>query len=171
MNTPTHVISGIWLAQFLSNHVPASFPIRKLLLAVTCLVAGAFLHLVLDVMPHYNWIVYLHGYENLPHHWLFCEAIVALIVFIPAIYFTRRIWPIALIGAFGALYPDIEKVASCDFNMPERFVIFRHHSLHLSSNDYGIRHDALITGELALIGIFFFAAWRASANARVAPVS
>lgn len=79
---------------------------------------------------------------------------------LPAIYFTRRIWPYAIAGVIGGLYPDIEKVASVDFHLPERFVIFRWHSMQLSAHHAGLPRSVLITAEVVLITVLLLGTWR-----------
>lgn len=127
-----------------------------------CLGVGIASHVLLDLVPHYAWIVYLPGYEHVPFHWLIREGMVAAIVALPALFFARRFWPYALAGMVGSVYPDIEKVASVDFNLPETFILFRWHSTQLSCHDGGLPHWALITAELLLNVGLLLLIWRNS---------
>lgn len=151
MNTPTHIVSGIWLAQIILHRWPAESSSRRIALGLACIAGGAVLHLAFDLLPHFAWIVYLPGFENLPFHWLIREGLATLIVAVPCLFFARANWPYVVLGMLGAIYPDVEKVAAVDFCIPDRFIMFRGHSLQLSSHDGGISHGLLILGELGLI--------------------
>lgn len=137
---------------------------RRFLPWLVCFGTGIASHLLLDLLPHYAWIVYLPGYEHLPFHWLIREGIVAGIVALPALYFTRRMWPYAIAGMIGGLYPDIEKVAYGDLNLPRAFVAFPWHSTQLSSRDGGFPHGALACAEVLLLLLTLAAVWKLSAT-------
>lgn len=111
------------------------------------------LHLALDFLPHFAWIVYLPGFENLPFHWLIKEGLLAAVMAIPCLFFARANWPYAILGMLGAIYPDVEKVAAVDLHIPQSWIIFKGHSLQLSSNDGGLPHGILIAVELGLIAL------------------
>ena len=162
MNTPTHVISGIWFAQEWFAWQRPDTRNQKLIAASACIFVTPVLHLLLDEIPHYNWIVYLHGFERFHHHWLIREFVATIPVAIVGLCFARRIWPWCLLAAFGAMYPDIEKVAAFDFGMPKDLVLFRQHSIHLSTKDYGWPHWLLIAIESCLIFLFVWRTWRVS---------
>ena len=165
MNTPTHIVSGICLAQIICCRWGTGSALRRGLTGFACFTVGMFLHLCLDHMPHYAWIVYLPGFEKLPFHWLMKEGLATLIVATPCMFIARKNWPYAILGVVGAIYPDMEKVAAIDFHAPERFIIFKSHSLQLSSHDGGISHGLLIATELGLIAgmmLWIYASARAS---------
>ena len=124
-----------------------------------CIVFGAASHLFLDALPHYNWIVYLHWLSGLPYHWLIRDALFGLSVTLPILYWGRDRWQLVCLTLFAAMYPDFEKVAHVDFALPERWVIFREHSLKLSTNDWGLPHALLIVFELCLIVLMLIAAY------------
>ena len=109
------------------------------------------LHLAFDLLPHFAWIVYLPGFEDLPFHWLIREGLASMIVAMPCLFFARAYWPYVVLGMLGAIYPDVEKVAAVDFRIPDRFIMLKGHSLQLSSHDGGISPGLLILGELGLI--------------------
>lgn len=114
------------------------------------------LHLALDLLPHFAWIVYLPGFEKLPFHWLIREGLLAVVVAVPCLFFIRANWPYAVLGMLGAIYPDVEKVAAVDFRITDRLIMLKDHSLQLSSHDGGLSHGLLIGGELALIGLLMW---------------
>lgn len=162
MNTPTHIICGACLAQALAQ----IFSCRKMdSPRIAAIMAGAFglgviSHLLLDMLPHYAWVVYLDWFKPLPFHWLIREAMFGLAVAIPAFILSGRLWPYAAIGMLGAIYPDVEKVLSVDFHVPDQFILFGWHSNYLSNRTLGLPIPVLIGLELVLITGFLYAMWR-----------
>ena len=116
--------------------------------------------MALDELPHYNWIVYMHWLSGLSHSWLIRDAILGLIIFVPVLYLGRDRWALTCLTAVAAMYPDLEKVAYQDFGLPERYVLFRAHSLQLSHHDYGLPHPLLIAFELAVMSACLLACWK-----------
>ena len=114
-------------------------------------VVSVMAHLALDRLPHYNWIVYLGWFRGLPYHWLVREALFALPVLAIGLYTARNHWGLLAAAVFFGLYPDLEKVAAVDFQAPRQLVLFKTHSLQLSTYDGGASHAALIALELAVI--------------------
>ena len=157
VNTPTHVAAGIWVAQMAMHRWSVTSVRQWITAGVLCFAGGLISHLALDALPHFAWVVYLPGLESLPFHWLIQEGTLALVVAIPCLYFARTIWPCSVCAILGALYPDAEKVASVDFHVPPNWIIFKQHSMQLSSNDGGLPHAVLIAAEIALIAVFMIA--------------
>lgn len=127
--------------------------------------AGAFAlgllsHLLLDLLPHYAWIVHLDWFKPLPFFWLIQEAAFGLMVAVPAFLFAGRAWPYAAFGMLGGIYPDVEKVLFFGLHLPDRYILFGWHSEYLSSRTDGLPHPLLIGLECVLIGTFLFAMWR-----------
>jgi hypothetical protein len=164
MNTPTHIVSGIWLAQVILHRWPAVPASRRVALGFACFAGGVLLHLGLDLLPHFAWIVYLPGFENVPFHWLIKEGLLAAAAAIPCLLLARAHWPYALLGMLGAILPDAEKVAAVDFQVPQRWILFKRHSLQLSGNDGGLPHAVLVGFEIALIGALLFWTYRRSGS-------
>ncbi|TFG50773.1 MAG: hypothetical protein E4H40_00585 [Candidatus Brocadiia bacterium] len=155
MNTLTHIVSGIWFAQVILHRWRAVSvsTFRRVALGFVCFAGGIALHLLLDGLPHFAWIVYLPGFERLPYHWLIKEGLLAVAVAVPCLIFARKNWPYAILGMFGSIYPDVEKVVAVDFHISARYIIFKGHSLQLSVYDGGLSHGLLIVGELGLIAV------------------
>lgn len=151
VNTPTHLAAGAMLAQFLINNRKDQSIRGRIVCGFACLMLGVASHLLLDLFPHYAWIVYLPGFEDLPFHWLIHEGVLGLLVSLPLLYFTRARWGSVTLGMVGAVYPDVEKVACVDLGMPSWMALFRWHSLTLSDRDGGLPLYVLIVAELALI--------------------
>lgn len=154
VNTPTHVIAGAFVAQtvmvYRDRHPGRLTGIGC---GVTCWWLAAFSHLALDAVPHYNWIVYLNWFHELPFHWLIRDALFALPMIGIGWYAGRDYWLILALGLFGGMYPDFEKVAYVDFHMPEQLILFRSHSLQLSGHTGDLPHGYLIAIELVLLTV------------------
>ena len=150
MNTPTHIAAGALFAQLMINWLKLRSKPSPIW-GCYCLGWGIASHLLLDLVPHYAWVVYLPGIENFPFHWLIKEAALGLLVAVPLVYITRERWGCIVLGMIGAIYPDIEKVLYLDFGIPDTLVLFGWHSTSLSSLSGTFSTDALIVIELALV--------------------
>ena len=162
MNIPTHIASGACIAYALAIKLQgrAGAAWQRGLLAVCALALGLISHLLLDLLPHYAWVVHLNWFRPLPFHWLMREAVLGLAVAIPAFVFAGRSWPYVALGMFGGIYPDVEKVLSVDFRVPDTFILFAWHSNHLSNRTAGLPKPLLIGIECVLIAGFLLAMWR-----------
>lgn len=162
MNTPTHILCGACLAQTLAQACLIGKPsrMRMVAVAVGALGVGVVSHLLLDLLPHYAWVVYLDWFKPLPFNWLMREATLGLAVAIPAFILAGRSWPYVALGMFGGIYPDVEKVLSVDFHVPDRFILFKWHSTYLSNRTAGLPKAVLIGIECLLIAGFLLAMWR-----------
>ena len=80
MNTPTHSVCGACLAQALALACATGNPNRMRITAVAvgALGVGVLSHLLLDLLPHYAWVVYLDWFKPWPFHWLMREALFGL---------------------------------------------------------------------------------------------
>ena len=123
---------------------------RQLLTALIAVLGGVLSHLLLDIAPHYAWIVYLDWFKGVPYAWLLQEALFggALAIIILAVCGKARSF--VLLGIFGAIYPDIEKVLVFDFHAPDWMVLLDRHSRYLTNNTYGWPVWALIGLEVSL---------------------
>jgi len=121
---------------------------------------GVVSHLLLDRLPHYAWVVYLDWFKPLPFHWLLGEATFGLALAIPAFIFAGRLWPYVALGMIGGIYPDVEKVLSVDFHVPDSLILFSWHSTYLSNRTAGLPKAVLIGFESLLITGFLLAMWR-----------
>ena len=161
MNTPIHIAASACLVFALARavHGPPTAPVGVGLLAMGSVALGLASHFLLDLLPHYAWVVYLDWFKPLPFHWLMREAAFGLAVAIPAFALAGRSWPYVALGMFGGIYPDIEKVLSVDFHVPDRFIFFDWHSTYLSTRTAGLPKAVLIGAECLLIAGFLLAMW------------
>jgi hypothetical protein len=120
---------------------------RRCLVALGAVVVGVISHLLLDFLPHYAWIVYLDWFNSYPYRWLIREAACGAVVAIPILMISGRMRPYVLCGMFGGLYPDIEKVLSLTFQVPDSLILFDWHSTKLSARTWGLPISILITLE------------------------
>lgn len=149
MNTPTHLAAGAMAAQLAL--VGGGNRCRRSVMLAGCFFFGVATHLLLDLVPHYAWIVYLPSFEGLPFHWLIREAVLGLAVALPLVYCLRARWGCVVLGMAGAVYPDLEKVAYVDAGLPDWAVLFRWHSMALSNRTGSLPSWALILLECVLI--------------------
>lgn len=161
MNTPTHIACGACLA-----HVIASATTRRRNNAVTtstvaaaALLLGILSHLLLDLLPHYAWIVYLDWFKPLTYDWLIREALFGIAVAVPALLWAGKAWPFVALGMAGGIYPDVEKVLAFDLHVPRQFILFDWHSTYLSSRTGGLPKPLLIIAECGLVAAFLFTMW------------
>lgn len=142
--------------------------VRTGLVVAGALLAGILSHLLLDLLPHYAWVVHLDWFKPLPFHWLLREAALGLLIAAAALAIGRRSWPYVALGMLGGIYPDVEKVLSVDFDVPGWLILFEWHSASLSSRTAGLPKPILIALEFVLIATFLLFMWRASARVRSA---
>ena len=156
MNTPTHIVSGACVALAIAhgNLMRPGTLARAAAMAMACFVAGVATHLLLDLLPHYAWVVYLDWFKPLPYHWLIREAAFGIAVAFPAFIWAGKAWPFVALGMVGGMYPDLEKVLALDFRLPAQLVLFDWHSTYLSSRTAGLPRPLLIVMECCLIAAF-----------------
>ena len=94
-------------------------------------------HVLLDLVPHYNWVANGSLFLGVRDGWYYRETVALLPVAVILLVLGRRNLLAASVGMIAALYPDLEKVAYLAFGIPDRFVLFGWHSRVLSSNQSG----------------------------------
>jgi hypothetical protein len=151
MNSPTHLIAGAVTAQVVMAAIGprASRPVQ-VAAGIGAFGLAMLSHLLLDAIPHYNWIVYVDWLHRVPFAWLLREAIFSLPVILLAVYCGRDHPVINFFGLFGGMYPDLEKVAYLDFHLPQRFVLFPWHSLRCTPFDGRHAQSTYIAQEMAI---------------------
>lgn len=155
MNVPTHIACGALIGYAVaqvrsrcSNQARRDRPAR---LFAAIFVLGVASHLLLDLIPHYAWIVDRDWFISAASHWVIRATILSLLVGLPAIWITGRAWPCAVAGILGAMYPDIEKVAYFNFGATDPLILFDWHSKHLTSNPPGVPAWVLMGAEWILV--------------------
>jgi len=126
-----------------------------------CFLLGVFSHLLLDAMPHYDWLFYITIFKPLPFWWHIPQAIMAMPVILFTWYVLRDHPVIAMISLLGGIYPDLEKLAYFDFHLPRELVIFKQHSCYLSQWTAWEREykTALIVFEVLLLPALLMSAY------------
>lgn len=162
MNTPTHIACGACLAQVVAYATTGKrdMSARVAAISVTVLLLGVGSHLLLDLLPHYAWIVYLDWFKPLPYHWLIREAVFGLAVAMPALLMSRKAWSFVFLGMAGGMYPDVEKVLAVDLHLPRQLILFDWHTTYLSSRTGGFPRPFLVVMECCLIAGCLVAMWR-----------
>lgn len=158
MDLPIHLATGalvgstvLYIEQTMS-HNPNS-PRQMVKTGVACFLLGVISHLLLDAVPHYDWLFYITIFKPLPFWWLIPQAIAAAPVVVVTWYILRDHRVIAMISLLGGIYPDLEKLAYFDFHLPRELVIFEQHSCYLSQwTPWTLEHKtALIVFEVLLL--------------------
>lgn len=162
MNTPTHIACGACLAQVVAYATTGKrdTSVRVATIAAAVLLLGVVSHLLLDLLPHYAWIVYLDWFKPAPYHWLIREAVFGLAVAVPALLMAGKTWPFVVLGMAGGLFPDVEKVLAVDLHLPRQFILFDWHSTYLSKRTGGLPRPFLVAMECCLIAACFFGMWK-----------
>jgi hypothetical protein len=167
MDLPVHLAAGACIGSAVlyvehKTHHPVS-PRRDIKIGLIVFVISVLSHLLLDAVPHYDWLFYVTIFKPLPYYWLLPQVIMALPVILLALTLTRDRPVIVVASLAGAVYPDVEKLAYLDFGLPKALVLFPHHSCSLSQwTPWELAHkDFLIILEMAvmtvcLVGVYRF---------------
>lgn len=162
MNTPTHVACGACLAHVVAYATAGHRDSVGRRVFVTAGVAslGILSHLLLDLLPHCAWVVYLDWFKPLPYHWLIREGVFGLAVAVSALLLAGKAWPFVALGMAGGMYPDVEKVLAVDLHLPESFILFDWHSTYLSNRTAGLPMPFLILLECCIAAACLLTMWK-----------
>ncbi len=164
MDLPVHIAAGALMGNAVLYidrkfpHVPTQK--RRIQTGIACFFLGVISHLVLDAVPHYDWLFYITIFKPLPYHWLIPQVIVALPVLLFVYHFMKDYRMLAVISVLGGIYPDIEKFAYFDLHFPRFLMLLRQHSCYLTPwSSWELKHETfliileiwLLTGLLAII--------------------
>ena len=145
MNTVTHVLAAGVLAETVSMYGPeceTQTSRRRAVLAAV--IGGAVSHLMLDAVPHFNWISHLNLWNWLPYHWVLRSAIWGVFAAMPMVAFASRKY-VTCSAIAGALFPDVEKVAHTEFRFwPSEMLVFKSHGMRTTSYDGGMPYPLLV---------------------------
>ena len=157
MDLPVHVAAGA-LAGNVLLYIHAKFRPRldwdaeMVKLGAAGLLYGVILHLLLDALPYYDWLFYIHIFKPLPYYWMFPQVLTTLPVLAAIFQLNRDARLVTSLSILGGVYPDIEKLAYIDWHLPKSLVLFPFHSCRLSGSAWESSHKSFLI--LWEIGIF-----------------
>ncbi|HRG98692.1 MAG TPA: hypothetical protein PLR99_20715 [Polyangiaceae bacterium] len=168
MDLFTHVLAAGLVAEGVAR-VPrerhAPLPASVALAPLTFFLASLS-HLALDRVPHFGFVPHLTSvWSDLPHAWLVRPVVGGLLAlgFLLALAEGNR--ALVLVGAAGAIYPDVEKMAHAMWGLP--FRLFDGHAAATASYSGGYDHRLLAAAEIAF-SLALAVAYRALAARRAA---
>lgn len=124
---------------------------RPALLLAGAVACGMLSHIVLDITPHYAWIVYLDFLGSEPYSGVLKELVTGSVVIVICLLLVpREHLPAVVAGIIGSAYLDAEKVAALGLGLPHQFVIFDWHSLQVAAHWTGVSSATLIAWEVAI---------------------
>jgi len=119
---------------------------------------GVLTHLLLDAFPYYDWLFRIEMFKALPYGWTIPTAFLTLPVIIAAMYLNKDARVIVELSMFGGMYPDMEKLAYFDADLPRFLVLFPFHSCQLSGSRWEFSHKyELIVMEICLFALMMYA--------------
>jgi hypothetical protein len=144
--------------------------VRKLGLLAVMAVGAVALHILMDLMPHFNWVAHaplLVG--KVRHGWYYPEALFFLPVAVVLLILGRRHFVFVFLVIGIGLYPDLEKIAHLGVGLPKRYLLFEWHSEMISSEAYGM--SRLVTGSFdgLLLVVCTIGVWRLNRGPRSEP--
>ena len=153
MDFPVHVAAAACAGQALiyaNSRINAHDRLnagQNLMLATACALAGAATHLLLDAVPHYD---FLYGAGHFWKHALpyavrkGLQAPKILIITLPTFLilwkYARQHWMLTFLALGGGLYPDVEKAAYLHSAYPRALVLFPWHSCSYSSAGWEVEY-------------------------------
>ena len=179
MDFPVHVAAAVCAGQVLIyansriNSQNTFGADQNLMFATACVVAGAATHLLLDAVPHYD---FLYGAGRLWKHVLPYAVrkglqapkilLITLPVFLILWKYARRHWMLTLLALVGGIYPDFEKAAYLHSAYPRALVLFPWHSCSYSPEGWEVAYrELLIAGEIVLyVGLLAALVWFSQRN-------
>ena len=179
MDIPLHIAAAAWtcsvtlaVAHKLPKCVLSSG--GRVALGVVCFCLGVSSHVLLDLIPHYDFVYKFFRFPGLPHPfgliWTLCKVgVVTLPVILPFLALNRDHLVIALAAIAGGVYPDFEKTLYLHGRLPDGLVISLRHSGAYSAVGWEYTHKFLITAlEIGLFGLFLLGIyWAARRRNRV----
>ncbi len=173
MDFPVHVAAAACVGQALIyarhriNSKDETTAKQDLMFATACVLAGMATHLILDAVPHYD---FLYGVGRFGRYlpYIVRKALQApkiLIITLPVFLifwkYARQHWFILLLALIGGLYPDVEKAAYLHSAYPRALVLFPWHSCSYSPAGWEVEYGhALIAMEmLVYLGLLIAFLW------------
>ncbi|GAK55234.1 hypothetical protein U27_02066 [Candidatus Vecturithrix granuli] len=167
MDLPIHLATGALVGSvvlYVDQTMPhnSNSPRQLVKVGVACFLLGVLSHLLLDAMPHYDWLFYITIFKPLPFWWHIPQVIAAIPVVAFTWYMLHDHSVIAMISLLGGIYPDLEKLAYFDFHLPRELVIFEQHSCYLSQwRSWELAHKTflIVFETLLLLTLLMLAYW------------
>lgn len=173
MDFPVHVAASVCVGQALiyaRYRLSCEHAIntnQDLMFATVCVLVGMASHLILDAIPHDN---FLYGAGRFGRHLPYVVRkalqapkilLITLPVFLISWKHARQHWFLMLLTLSGGLYPDIEKAAYLHSAYPRALVLFPWHSCSYSPVGWEVEyHHLLIVMEmLVYIGLLIALHW------------
>lgn len=180
MNIPVHVAAAAVVCNatlYVNMRFQKSEPSKErlIMLGTLCFVVSLFSHLLLDVVPHYDFLYKILPLPMLPKIWgwawaTFKVGVVTFPVVILFLYLTRDHLIITLVSLLGSIYPDIEKALYLNLHIPKYLVIFRQHSCSYSPDGWESTHKLLLSAieivllVILMVGFYWIARCRISSH-------
>ena len=162
MDLPVHVAAGALAGNILLYIHAKSRPrldldAEMVKIGVAGLLYGVISHLLLDALPYYDWLFYIHIFKPLPYYWMFPPVLTTLPVLAAAFQLNRDARLVTSLSLVGGVYPDIEKLMYIDWHLPKSLVLFPFHSCSLSGSAWESSHKHfLIFWELVVFALIMF---------------
>jgi hypothetical protein len=172
MTAPTHIAAGALIASVVAARTRAwrsGSSARNIIVALAVAVLAVAAHVLMDLMPHFNWVAHGSLFHDVRHGWYYREAVALIPAAALLLILGRRNLLLVSIGIVAGLYPDIEKLAYLAFHVPDALVFFDWHSRAVSSHDAGLAHWSLSLFDMCLFGACVAGVWRTSARRSKSP--
>ena len=125
--------------------------------ALAFFIAGVFLHILIDSLPHFDFLYKLK--MPLINKWWLKQSVFAFIYI--AVLFpwqSRKFLLVKISAVLGGLYPVAEKLLYFGNILPQNLVVFKHHSMHLSQQpDYYLCRVYIVFEIAVAVCALFFA--------------
>jgi hypothetical protein len=140
---------------------------QDLMFATACVLAGMASHLILDAIPHAN---FLYGVGRFGRHLPYVVGkalqapkivLITLPVFLISWKYARQYWMLMLLALGGGVYPDMEKAAYLHSPYPRALVLFPWHSCSYSPVGWEVeyRHFLIAMEMLVYSGLLIAFYW------------
>ncbi len=135
--------------------IPSQYPLAVLLLFLS----GAVFHILVDLLPHFDFLYRVS--VPLVTKWWMKQLSVAALYFCAMFFITKKSYrTMKLFAIAGGLYPLFEKFLYFVVQLPERYVIFKKHSMHLAQTPSPLFCGIFVIFEISMafgaLGIAFY---------------
>lgn len=173
MDFPVHVAAAACVGQALiyaRHRIGAEHETnteQDLMFATACVMAGMASHLILDAIPHDN---FLYAVGRFGRHWPYVirkalQVPKILLITLPEFLifwkYARQHWFLMSLALGGGLYPDVEKGAYLHSAYPRALVLFPWHSCSYSPAGWEVeyRHILIAVEMLVYLSLLVALVW------------